>query len=164
MGSRRKHTLPLLDTAGPRTEAGPPHLESARRSLGGRASTSATAGALVALRADSAHPGVVLYASETEVDVWLGDGRVRRTRPDRVDPYRGPAPAALLPVAADARVYAALAEGQRVVYQDERGDAAEGLLVEKCRYGALVARDDGTMLAVGFRRLLPAPRAAHEPS
>jgi hypothetical protein len=33
--------------------------------------------------------------------------------------------------------------------------AAEGVLFERCRFGALVAKDDGTIVAVGYRRLWP---------
>ena len=57
-------------------------------------------------------------------------------------------------VAEDARAFAALEEGARVVFD---GDVT-GKLVEKCRWGGLVARDDGRIFAVGFRRFeRPAP-------
>jgi hypothetical protein len=164
MAIGRKRSLPLLDTAQRKAPSGGAHLERARRDLGGRGSTNGDAGMLVALGSAADGLGVVLFASETEVDVWLGAGRVRRTRPERVTQHHGAAPDAMSRVASDARVFAALAEGQRVIYQDETGVAAEGKLVEKCRYGALVARDDGSLLAVGFRRLQPAVSRAFEPS
>lgn len=162
--SHQRKSLPLI-TQGPVDDDGPLHLESARRRLGGRAATGPGAGRVVSVagRDGATVPGVVLYASETELDVWIDDRRVRRTRPDAVTPYDAPVPPAVAQVVADASVFAALAEGQRVVHPDRAGAATHGTLVEKCRYGALVAGDDGTVRAVGFRRLWPAP-SDHAPS
>ena len=41
-------------------------------------------------------------------------------------------------------------------YADDDRGLRDAKLVEKCRYGALVARDDGTIVAGGFRKLWPA--------
>jgi len=63
---------------------------------------------------------------------------------------------------AEVRLFATLKEGQRVRFAEKDGSAGElsvGMLVEKCRYGALVAKDDGRILAVGFRRLWPVSSA-----
>jgi hypothetical protein len=46
-----------------------------------------------------------------------------------------------------------------VRYADDAGALIDGKLIEKCRWGALVARDDGAVVAVGFRKLWPAPAA-----
>ena len=62
-------------------------------------------------------------------------------------------------ISADAHVFARLAEGQPVRYADDQGGLLGGKLVEKCRYGALVVRDDGAVVAVGFRKLWPAASA-----
>jgi len=35
-----------------------------------------------------------------------------------------------------------------------------GKVVEKCRWGALVLREDGAVVAVGFRKLWPSPTGA----
>ncbi len=99
--------------------------------------------------------GVVLFVSDTEIDVWIDEGMVRRTRPDRVRPYPGDGYGSLAAIAADARVFAAMEEGDRVAWQDPDGTVARGLLLEKCRYGALVAREDGALVALGFRKLFP---------
>jgi hypothetical protein len=133
-------------------KAGPnPTLERARRRLGGRASTGALAGTVVTLE-DLTH-GVVLFADDTEVDVLVDETTVKRTARADVKPSPdtdGP----LAGLAGHVLVFARLAEGQRVRLETEEG-MIEGLLFEKCRYGALVAKDDGAVLAVGFRKLWP---------
>ncbi|WP_437592578.1 hypothetical protein [Sorangium sp. So ce1000] len=155
-------------------------MDAVRERLGGRASSEPGVGELVLLTtaAGKAVPGVVLYRGGTTVDVWIDttttasstqdearvsgptgavtrQGLVHRARPVDLAPLRAAAPESLVAVAADARVFAALSEGQRIRFQDG-GDLAEGALVEKCRFGGLVQRDDGTLLGVGFRRLWPA--------
>jgi hypothetical protein len=67
-------------------------------------------------------------------------------------PFDGVLPEDMSVIARAARSFAALHEGQRVRFQHE-GGLGEGALVEKCRFGALVARGDGTVLGVGFRRI-----------
>jgi ketosteroid isomerase-like protein len=139
--------------------AGRPTIESARKRLGGRATVpSARApGSLVraTLRDGQRHAGVVLWASETHCDVWFDDGLARRTRAHCVSPCDGPPPEPLGRVAAEMRLFAALAEGDGVRW--ERGSGvAEGCIVEKCRYGAIVVTRDGKLVAVGFRKLWPA--------
>ena len=58
-------------------------------------------------------------------------------------------------VAAEMRLFAALVDGDRVRWQ-RTGGVAEGCIVEKCRYGAILVTRDGRLIAVGFRRLWPA--------
>jgi hypothetical protein len=82
--------------------------------------------------------------------VWLGD---KTKRVAAHDVMRATSPA-LSEIAEDARAFAALAEGQNVMFDE----SIHGRLVEKCRWGGLVARDDGRIFAVGFRRFKrPAP-------
>ncbi|WP_437871183.1 hypothetical protein [Sorangium sp. So ce363] len=180
----RKLSLPLLHRAGADRATAPasatPTVDAVRERLGGRASTEPGVGELVLLTTATgkALPGVVLYRGGTTVDVWIDTtttasstpdearslglasavtrrGVVHRARPADLAPLRVAAPESLIAIAADARVFAALSEGQRIRFQDG-GDLAEGTLVEKCRFGGLVRRDDGTLLGVGFRRLWPA--------
>lgn len=135
-------------------KAGPnPTLERARKRLGGRASTGTYAGTVVRLDGGE---GVVLFADESEVDVLVDETTVKRTARSDVSPApdaHGP----LASLAGHVLVFARLEEGERVRMETEDG-MVEGLLFEKCRYGALVAKDDGSVLAVGFRKLWPVAR------
>lgn len=151
----RRH-LPTLAAA--LVFQGPPLLEQARRRLGGPGRSEPGLGAFVCVSANGAPPtpGVVLFVAGIEVDVWTGRGRVVRTQRDRVTTWSGPAPQELASIAGAVRVFADLAEGRRVRYIDAEGNAGEGTLFEKCRYGALVARDDAHIMAVGFSKLEPA--------
>lgn len=162
--ARGRRTLPLFDSlvrrdasAQPAEPLGDrPTLESARRRLGGAGETDATAGAVVRYlgAGDAATVGVVVYAAGDEVDVWLEGDRVRRTTRAWVEPAVADSPVQRV-VAGDARVFAALSAGSRVRVAGVGAASAEAVVVEKCRYGALVARDDGTIMAVGFRKLVP---------
>jgi hypothetical protein len=168
----RKPSLPLFNLGRGLALTHPrghkPTVDEVRKRLGGRASTESGAGELVLLTTPGGDelPGVVLFVAGDELDVWveqpgtqvtiaLGGGVVRRARRADVSPLRSLPSKDLLGVASDARVFAGLLEGQRIRYQ--AGDTlGEGTLVEKCRYGALVEREDGAILGVGFRRLWPA--------
>lgn len=134
-----------------------PTLEGARKRLGGKANRNAQTGAVVRLIDDEPRAfGIVLYADEYELDVLLGGKLLRKTKPELTLPADVEmVDAALL---ADVRVFASLEEGQRVRFAEDSG-TTDGLLVEKCRYGALVAKDDGKILAVGFRKLWPVSKA-----
>jgi hypothetical protein len=134
-----------------------PTLEGARKRLGGKANRSTQTGAVVQLIDEARGSyGIVLYADEHELDVLLGHQLLRKTKPELTLPAEvDSVDAALL---ADVRVFASLEEGQRVRCAEESG-TSDGLLVEKCRYGALVAKDDGKILAVGFRKLWPVSKA-----
>jgi hypothetical protein len=150
---------------------GKPTVDEIRRRLGGRASTEPGAGELITLTTPGGEelPGVVLFAAGDDVDVWveqpgssvavaLGSAVVRRARRADLRPLRAPASSNLGDlgaVAGDARVFGALLEGQRIRYPTEQG-LTEGILVEKCRFGAVVERSDGSLVGVGFRRILPA--------
>jgi len=134
-----------------------PSIDAARKQLGGRAATTADAGRVVSLDGEGgvSGVGVILYASPTEVDVWIDEGIVRRTRPEECSTFHGLVGDDLAVLAADARTFSRLREGQSVRYESRSGQTGEGALVEKCRFGALVLRDDGKLMAVGFRKLWP---------
>jgi hypothetical protein len=149
----RKLSLPLFSPP----SAALPTVDAMRKQLGGRASTEPGAGDAVTLVTDGGArmTGVVLFVRGEDLDVWVEHNMVRRARRASTAPLDAPLPRDLAPIAADVRVFAELSEGQRVRYLD--GDrVGEGTLVEKCRFGALIERDDGKLLGLGFRRLWPA--------
>ena len=148
MGSR--HPLPVTD-ATPRT------VDAVRSQLGGRAESLPGIGEIVAIKStDHSEAGVVLFVSSTHFDVWYGGSQVRRTPRELIEPYIGDVSHELMVVASDARVFAALQEGERVRFSPGEDGHDEGTLSEKCRFGGLVLRDDGVMVGVGFQRLWPA--------
>jgi hypothetical protein len=130
-----------------------PTVDTVRKRLGGRASTEPGAGELVAVASEHgvARAGVVLFVQGDDVDVWLVGGVVRRTRRSKIVKATEAA-GDLVSIARAARIFGALTEGQRVHYQHADG-VGEGALVEKCRFGGLIEREDGTVLGVGFRRV-----------
>jgi len=131
-------------------------LARAREKLGGRVVSHARGGEIVRVEG---RLGVVLWSDESQCDVWIGDDAVKRVVCASVEIFplfggEASSSAELASVAEDARAFAALEEGARVVFDE----AIAGKLVEKCRWGGLVARDDGRIFAVGFRRFKrPAP-------
>lgn len=169
----KKVSLPLLsdvfaDVADEReTEAAPkkkPSVDAARARLGGRIvadepSESFHGGQHVSFeRAPGERgSGVVLYASAREVHVLLDPSRLRRFGAGELVAEAREPGADLAKVAADARVFGGLREGQDIRYADDTGSLRDGKVVERCRYGALVLRTDGVVVAVGFRKLWPAP-------
>ncbi|MDI1477945.1 hypothetical protein [Polyangium sp. y55x31] len=157
----RKFGLPVLAPRPPL-----PTVDLMRKRLGGRASTEPGAGDAVTFTTPGGvrHMGVVLFVRGDELDVWVDENVVRRTRRAAASPLDATLPRDLVALAADARVFATLTEGQRICYLDE-GRVDEGTLIEKCRFGALVERSDGTIVGLGFRRLWPKDDApASEPS
>lgn len=154
----RRLFLPLATPAPPRL----PTVDAVRKRLGGRASTDPGAGEVVSLR--DARTGVILFVRGEQVDVWLDGDVVHRVRRADIRPAGEGAARDLLAVARDARAFAELREGQRVGFQHE-GGLGEGALVEKCRFGGLVERPDGTVIGVGFRRFTaPRPPGSGLPS
>jgi hypothetical protein len=162
MSTGRKAGADVLGLAeSSRAVGGPerPSIDVARRRLGGQATTPSVnvPGSLVrvALPNGDSALGVLLWASDSHCDVWFEDGIARRTPAAVVTLDPGPTPESLWRIAAEIRLFMSLSEGQRVRW--ERKDAvAEGRIVEKCRYGAIVVLGDGKVVAVGFRRLWPA--------
>lgn len=169
----RKLSLPLFNLArtpvlDPSTTDQKPTVDAVRKRLGGRGSTEADAGDLVTLTTPGGGKlqGVIVFASGDNLDVWIDQDTASRTAPPRVGVVRRAHRAHVAPLrvapsrdldamANDARVFGALLEGQRILFQTDEG-VGEGTLVEKCRFGALVQRDDGTLVGVGFRRIWPA--------
>lgn len=161
----KKINLPLAsegeETAKPRRR---PSVEVARARLGGKpegegpSPAGLPAGQHVRFALASGRPksGVIVYSCAAEVHVLLDSVRLRRFPPDEVEPEHGEPDGELAKIAADARVFAMLAESQPVRYATDAGQLFEGKLIEKCGYGALVLRDDGAIVAVGFRKLWPA--------
>ncbi len=115
--------------------------------------SSAPLGAIVALDDGRMRKlGVVIFARDEEAFVFTGAGVVRKTRRDSVRTLnQEEAPPELLEVAERARAFGELAEGERVRFDE--GSRGGGMLVEKCRFGAIVARADGSFVGVGFRRI-----------
>ncbi len=109
---------------------------------------------------DGSTTGVVVFASAIEVHVLLDGVRLRRLAPAQVRLHEGEIPPPLEKIAGDARLFGEIVEGQSVRYADARGALVDGRVVEKCRWGALVLREDGTVIAVGFRKLWPSPSGA----
>ena len=136
-------------------------IDAVRARLGGRARTDFQAGRVVCFL-DTGATGVVLFGHGEEVHVFSNAGWVRRTTLDALTQVDEPAPD-LHEVANDVRVFAALEEGHRVRFQD-LGGIAQGTIIEKCRYGAVVRRDDETVMGVGFRRIWPLGNPSDTPS
>lgn len=143
-----------------------PSIDAARARLGGRVidemeplPLGLAPGVVVSFALSSGRrmPGVVVFASRAEVHVLLDGVRLRRLPPEELAPHDGVVAIELEKIAGDARLFGMLVEGQPVRYADDTGCLIEGKVVEKCRWGALVRRDDGAVVAVGFRKLWPAP-------
>jgi hypothetical protein len=133
-------------------------VESIRQRLGGRELSTPGAGeiVLIPLPTGEERSGVVLFATAELLDVWLGLGTVRRVPRDQVQPCLETPAHELMVLASDVRVFVGLNEGQRVRCGSREGRLDEGRLLEKCRYGALVERDDGVIVGAGFQRIWPA--------
>ncbi len=150
----RDRRLPVL----PGFASGPPTLDEARRALGGPWEGGPQIGETVRVRGPrEERVGVVVHASPTHRDVWVGAGRIVRAPLAQTEPVHDPS---LARVSADACVFASLQAGQRVAYEARDGEVGEGVLAEKLRFGGLVGVDDGRVLAVGFRMLTPAAEGA----
>jgi hypothetical protein len=166
MSAARKPTSSIGADPSPSWKQRPgimPALEGARRRLGGRSDTPSerAPGALVAvtLRDGEKHAGILLWASAGSCDIWFDDGLARRARAETVVVHDGPTPESLVRVEAEVRMFATLAEGDRVRWERATG-LADGRIVEKCRYGAIVVTRSGKVVAVGFRKLWPASIAS----
>jgi hypothetical protein len=130
-----------------------------RKRLGGSGQSDPGAGIVVRFVDDpgAGTLGVVLFRDGDELHVYLGDGWLRRTTASAVAPLEVAAPDSLAAVASDARVFASLRSGDEVRYQDGSGELMAGVLLEKCRYGAIVVNEHKRMIGVGFRKLWPVP-------
>lgn len=161
--------LPLAADSGEENDkkatAKRPSIDAARARLGGRVVETApppaglAPGVVVtfALSTGRRMPGVIVFASPSEVHVLLDGVRLRRLLPEEVALHAGDVASHLEKIASDARLFGLLVEGQAVRYADGAGSLVDGKVVEKCRWGALVLRSDGAVVAVGFRKLWPSP-------
>ena len=170
MGTARKRALPLFHQLMRQATAQnkpAPSVEMARLRLGGRApATTDDAGRIVSLDGGRGLRvvGVVLYGDPSDLDVWIESGVVRRAPAASVEDFGGVVSADVKAIADDARLFSRLKEGQRVRYENRQGEITEGDLVEKCRYGGLVLRGDGKLMAVGFRKLWSATPVVDAPN
>jgi hypothetical protein len=162
----KKVNLPVV---GKSAEAAPkkPSIDAARSRLGGRFDGGPpppgfAPGRIIsfALPGGRRRAAVIVYAGGDEIHVLLDPVRLRRMQPGELGAHDGPIDDEMTKLAADAQVFGLLVEGQAVRYADDGGALVDGKLIEKCRWGALVARDDGAVVAVGFRKLWPAPAAS----
>lgn len=166
--------LPVLDRVFDREADAPraekkkrPSVDAARARLGGRDDKAGSPppglgpGAYVEAIGQSGAPevAVVVFANAEEAHVLLDGARLKKMPYAALSPRSDEPAGVLAKISADARVFAMLVEGQAVRYADDGGTLRAGNLVEKCRYGALVLRDDGAIVAVGFRKLWPVPTA-----
>lgn len=151
----RKLALPVL-----LPEAPAPSVDRVRKRLGGRASTEAGTGDIVSFTTDGGihQTGVVVFIRGDELDVYVSDNLVRRIRRASTKPTDAALAPSFVRIAESARIFEGLAEGQRVRFTSD-GHAYEGILIEKCRFGALVERPDGKIIGLGFQRLWPASEA-----
>lgn len=143
-----------------------PSLDAARARLGGRSEAgppppgfSPGLAVTFALPGGERRAAIVIYAGADEIHVLLDPLRLRRFTSADLTPHEGALDDELTKLAADARLFGMLTEGQAIRYADDAGALVDGKLIEKCRWGALVAREDGAVVAVGFRKLWPAPVA-----
>lgn len=128
-----------------------------RERLGGRSESEAGRGEVVRFELAPGMPlvGVVLFVEADNAHVLLDGGTVRRVDRNLLSPAMDGIHEELAALASDVRAFGELNEGDPVRYTDSRGITAEGVLIEKCRYGALVARPDRAVMGIGFRKLWP---------
>ena len=82
--------------------------------------------------------------------------RLRRMQPGELSAHEGAVDDEIGKLAGDAHLFGLIDEGEAIRNADDAGALVDEQLIEKCRWGALVARDDGAVVAVGFRKLWPA--------
>jgi hypothetical protein len=144
--------LPLIETI--EAQLRKPTIDAMRARLGGRESSPPDAGKTVSWVSPDGQTrtGVILAGSNDERFMWTTDGVVRRAERRDLREMDSYIPADLVVAASEIRAFASLAEGDSVLV-DEASHQVEMLLIEKCRFGALVAREDGSVLGVGFRKV-----------
>ncbi|MBX3276001.1 MAG: hypothetical protein KF729_37460 [Sandaracinaceae bacterium] len=153
----RRPLLPVLGAVRGDLFGEPPTLDEARAQLGGPWIGGPDIGSVVRVVGGAVERvGVVVHATPTDRDVWIGAGRVQRVEPARLVPAE--ASAEHDAIVADARLHASLSVGDEVSFEGEDGAWADGVLVEKLRFGALVGvagAEHGKVVAIGFRRIAP---------
>lgn len=164
----KKLSLPVLPGSEEGDKPKKPGVDSARARLGGRSIDDTApppglaSGQIVSVPSGDGdrRPAVVLYVNGEEAHVLFDPTHLKRLPPSELGPLAGPAPQNLVELAADARLFSLMSEGETIRYADDGGSMRGGRVVEKCRYGALIVRDDGAIVAVGFRKLWPGPKNA----
>ena len=148
---RALRRLPVLGDERPLTL-----VEAAHLAYGGRGASAAGIGELVLVRdaAGAEQAAVVLFVEGDELDVILDDRTLAHTPRECCRPLAPPHPLALTSLRADALRFSRIDELDRVRFRV--GSRVEhGMLAEKCRHGAIVMRDDGSLQGVSFRDLNP---------
>ncbi|MCC6646144.1 MAG: hypothetical protein IT374_11300 [Polyangiaceae bacterium] len=131
--------------------ARPLPLTALRTRLGGLAPAGSPRAGEVVVVDDAGAPAVLLDADTTHAHLWLGGGRARRVELARLSRAEAPDPS-MAEVAARARSFRDVQEGDRVTFRDHGRDG-RGVVADRCRFGVVVARADGTMVGVGFTRV-----------
>jgi hypothetical protein len=147
---------------GPQGAAPKPTIASMRQRLGGLrellpgAVGTEREGTLLSYRGSSV---LVLHEDpgEGSCDLWLGDGRAVRAPIEELGPLGADVavPPSLSRVADDFRLFLGLEANSSVRFLAGDGTIRDGKLVDRCKFGGLVALADGTVLGVGFARFLP---------
>jgi hypothetical protein len=152
-----KVSLPLLKELED-TSSKVPTIDVMRTRLGGRIdpnTLTSEAGVVVDIETGggATRTGIALFGDAERIDVLFDRGLVRRTQRERYRPSNAPAPLGLERVPAVLRSLAATKEGALVKFRADDGIWHAATLREKCRFGALLEREDGTVLGVGWGRL-----------
>ncbi len=138
-----------------------PTVDAARQKLGGRLTKAAgqAPGRLVEVDGltGEREVGVVLFAEAGLADVLFDRGVVRRLASTELSAASEIQPPNIERLAVAVRRFGELAEGDPIVIAQHDGTNARGVLREKCRFGALVEKSDGAIVAVGFDRVAPLP-------
>ena len=138
-----------------------PTTDAMRSKLGGRVGSAGSEFIGKQLQAgptEAPGGGWVLAADETHFFARTGGGEVRRV---------AKAGAALFestdedPRTFQLRAWSAVTEQSEIEVQDRTGSWLAGFLVERCRFGALVAREVGSIVASGFLAVRPARASLH---
>lgn len=147
--------LPLIESI--QKELEKPTVRQMREQLGGRDASPPDCGQVVLwVSSDGgSREGVILAAQGEDRLVWTSEGVVRKVPKGNFQPLDGIVSLALSKVAGELRAFAALQEGQWLsIPLAENQPPTDVFIVEKCRFGALVAREDDTVLGLGFRKLI----------
>jgi hypothetical protein len=130
-------------------------MEAARATFGGRGRSARGVGEVVSFaRDDATVTAVVLFVEELERDLCEPDGTLTRRRADECAPAVDVTDPAIVQLAAEARAFALVDELERVRFR-VGATVDHGMIAEKCRFGALVMRDDGSLEGVSFRDINP---------
>ena len=138
-----------------------PTVDAARKKLGGRLTKTLgpTPGRVVEVDgvAGERDVGVVLFTELGRTDVLFDRGVVRRLASAELFTTTQAPSTTIARLSFAVRRFNDLAEGEAIIITQHDGTNAVAVLREKCRFGALVERPDGAIVAVGFDRMAPLP-------